>query len=483
MSKPRFWFFVALLSLIACVKRGLIFCLGPAAAIGDQVSYWRHGEMVADGNWLLLGSPEDFRTPLYPMFLGLFQHLLGPYALMGVVIAQHMLLFAAGLLVAYLVCRLTGSRTATLLAYAWLVSCQIRPWFCNTVLTEPLFTLFLIGSLGALIAYHRNPDARWAAAFASLLAITTLVRPVPKLLWIPLLALFFLHATPWVARRVPLGRILGHTAVVVLVLIAVLLPWYVRNWVVLGEPFHTHIPTVNKWQVCFQGGSAARLPIPDTEPGRRLLGLIGTPEGDVPNRHCTAVLAALESRGLSAAEADDLVTAVCLDAIREHPTRFAWPIVKRFLNFWRVESEGIPFYDGPRSFGDQRLWRVESVADVYDDVLTHTPSHWLRWNELVAAAAFAGILLMITRPRTRLVGLSLAVVCLYFAGVTSALEVENYRYRMVLEPLMILAVVCGAWALQPRFESGRRELRLNLGRWRVQVARSEAPAPVPRELT
>jgi hypothetical protein len=68
MSGPRFRFYFALLCLLACVKRAIIFSLGPAASIGDQAGYWAHGELAAGGDWLLLGSQVNFWTPLYPMF-------------------------------------------------------------------------------------------------------------------------------------------------------------------------------------------------------------------------------------------------------------------------------------------------------------------------------------------------------------------------------------------------------------------------------
>lgn len=436
--------------------------------------------MVAEGDWLWLGSRIDYRGPLYPMVLGMFQRAFGEYALMAVVIAQHLLLLGAGLLNAFTCWRVTGSRVATLVAYGLSVACLMRSWFGNVVLTEPLFIFFLTATVGALAAYHRRPSLRWAAMFALFLGLTVLVRPVPKLLWVPLVGLFFIHATRWAHKRLRFGLVAKHAACAMAVFFAVLAPWVVRNWFAFGEPFLARLPAVNKWEVCFQGGSAARLPIPDTPAGRRLLALIGTPEGDVPDRYCYAVIGALTEKGLDLEEQDRLVTAVCLDAIHEYPLEFAWPVLKRFINFWRAEADDIPYYGWQCEYGNLRDWRIESIASVYDDVLRNTPSHWWRWNEAVALIVGCGGLLMVLHPRTRALGLSLGAIFLYFAAVTAVVEVENYRYRMVLEPCLILAVVCGFANLNLRVSRTWDAVRFDVGRYSVRVLTSGAPRQRPK---
>lgn len=469
MSRGRFWLIFGLLFLFACTKRLLTFCLGPGSFIGDAPEYWLHGRQVVMGDWLLLESTVDYRTPLYPVFLGLCQSLFGSHALMAVVILQHLSLLATGLLTALVCWRLTSSRVAVLLAYGCYSACLLRSWYGNVILTEPLFLFLLTSAVAALVEYHRRPRLGWAIAFAVLLAVTVLVRPVPKLLWIPLIGLFFLQATRWAYERYPLRRIAMHSIAAVAVFFLTLAPWYVRNSMVFGDLFLARLPAVNKWQVCFQGGSASRLPIPNTPAGRRVLELIGTPDGDVPDRYCYAAIGAFEQQGLSDEEIDQLVTAVCTDAIREHPFQFAWPAIKRFFNFWRTEADGIPYYASQPELLGHQSWRVEGIARVYDDILEHTPSHWLRWNELIAAMVVIGTLLLISQPRTRAVGLSLAVIFLYFPAVVAAVELENYRYRMVLEPCIVLAVVCGLASLKPRFSPAWDEFRLDIGRFSVRV--------------
>ncbi len=483
MSARLFWLVFGLLFLVACSKRLLTFALGPGAFVGDSTQYWALGEQVAAGDWLLLASDVDYRTPLYPMFLGLFQRAFDEDAMMAVVIVQHLLMMGTSLLVALACWQTTRIRVATLVAYGLSVACLTRAWFANTILTEPLFAFFLTATVCALTAYHRRPSFRASGAFALLLGLTVMVRPVPKLLWLPLVALFFLNASRWAEERLSLGRIAKHAFLAIALYFAVLAPWYARNWVRFEELFLARLPTVNKWQVCFQGGSAARLPIPDTPAGRRLLDLIGTPEGDVRHRYCRAAIEALAAKGLSPEETDQLVTRACLDAIREHPVAFAWPAFKRFVNFWRTEADGI-HYDHPkrghhRHRHRHRHWRVERVAGVYDGVLRHTPSHWWRWNETVALAVACGTLLMVLVPGTRAIGLSLAAIFLYFSAVTAAVEVENYKYRMILEPSFWLAIVCGFRNLNLRVSRADGALRFDVGPYSVQIVIRGSPKQRP----
>jgi hypothetical protein len=83
------------------------------------------------------------------------------------------------------------------------------------------------------------------------------------------------------------------------------------------------------------------------------------------------------------------------------------------------------------------------VANAYEKVLRKTPVHYLRFNEFVMVLVAVGTLGMIWGRHTRALGLSLAMSFLYFAAVTAVAEIENYRYRMILEPCMWVAVVCG----------------------------------------
>jgi hypothetical protein len=435
---------IAFLLLIDCIKHGLTFTTGPTAIVFDAREYWQQAGNVATGDWLLMPGSADCRTPLYPLFVGTLRWLFASDALIAVAVVQHGLQIVTGLLTALICWRVSGSRAIALVGYALSVLCLTRPWFANVLLTESMFTLLLTATVAAVAAYHHQPSMSRSALIGVLLGATILVRPVPQLLFLPLAGLFFLHATTATAFR----QALQHCAAVVLVLMAALAPWCLRNWIVFEHPYIARVPAVNKWQVCFQDGSAARLPIPQDAAGQRLRKLL--PEidrGHAGHRHCYRVVAALKDKGLSDRQVDELISSVCESAVREHPSPFAWATFKRFVNFWRCEVQEYPFYstypNRTSRLHGQRTWRIESVATWYEAVLRRVPAGRLRWNELVACAAAAGTILLIARSSTRPFGCSLAVVFLYFASVTAVLELENYRYRMVLEPCLIVAVACG----------------------------------------
>jgi hypothetical protein len=146
-------------------------------------------------------------------------------------------------------------------------------------------------------------------------------------------------------------------------------------------------------------------------------------------------------------ETDQLMTAVCLRAIRSDPKRFASAYVRRFVNYWRCVVNRFPSVGPaewrPDGFDGQKVRRSPLAARVLTPVLSNTAARCLWMNELVAASVFAGVAGVLVRSETRRYGLAVGLLLLYFAAVTAAVEIENYRYRMVVEPAMIIAVVCG----------------------------------------
>src|SRR5690606_35390841 len=122
-------------------------CTGPAVIVDDAWEYWHRGQLVCDGNWLQLGDDVDYRTPLYPIFLGTMQKLFGEYALLAAVVAQHLLQIGAGLMTAWTCWLLTSSRLVTLAGYALSVACVTRAWYANVTLTGTMFMFLMTATL------------------------------------------------------------------------------------------------------------------------------------------------------------------------------------------------------------------------------------------------------------------------------------------------------------------------------------------------
>ena len=344
MSPRPSWLLFAALFAVDCAVHVLTFSLGPGPVVLDAEEYWVGAGDVAAGDWLQRSGRLDYRTPLYPMFVAVPRRFCGEYAHMAVVISQHVLLLCANGVTAFICWRVSRNGWAALAGYALAVLSLTRAWYANLVLTEALFTLLLTAAVGALVEYHQRPTVGRSAVFGLFLGLTILVRPVPQWLWPLLLLLFFLHGSRGTCqpRRFPV--ILQHAVVAATVIVLLCTPWCARNWAMFGQPFLARLPAENKWLACFQHGSGGGLPIPDDPAGRRLLDLIGTPDGDVPDRSCHAVIVALRDKGLSKEDRDQLVAAVCRAAIREHPGRFSWAAFKRFVNFWRSYCRRHPVF-------------------------------------------------------------------------------------------------------------------------------------------
>jgi hypothetical protein len=438
-----FWLVMAGLFAITVTKHILTFSTGPAVIVDDAQEYWRRGLRVMSGDWLQLGDDVDYRTPLYPIFLGTMQTLFGQYALVAVVVAQHLLHIACGLLTASTVWELTQSRRVTAAGYALSVLCVTRAWYANVTLTGSLFMFFLTATVRMLACYYRRPSTGRITATGALLAAATLVRPIPQMLWLPLFGLLLLVPTMSFRTRV------RHALVATLTVLVVLSPAMVRNFVNHDAPYVAKVPPINKWVVCFHDQSAANLPIPQSAAGQKLLSLLpdlNTFDPEVRNGY--RVLERLEAAGLTDEEIDKLITSTCFDAVRENPGVFAWKAFKRLGNFWRTTVREYPYYssydlDDPAKYEGQVTWRFEPIASWWELVLSNTLSTSVRWLEIDFLACMLGTFLLIRRPETRFFGLSLAIMFVYFPTITALLEVESYRYRRVLEPTIVVAIAAG----------------------------------------
>jgi hypothetical protein len=105
----------------------------------------------------------------------------------------------------------------------------------------------------------------------------------------------------------------------------------------------------------------------------------------------------------------------------------------------------------------QIRWHSPVLADLLHRLEHYFPSRWLRMNELVLLAIVAATVMLLIDPRLRTNGLVLGLTLLYFNLITAAVEIPAYRYRMILEPVMIMIVVCA-------FAAGCQRLRRPPGR-------------------
>jgi 4-amino-4-deoxy-L-arabinose transferase-like glycosyltransferase len=204
----------------------------------DAQDYDAHARSIAEGegysDTLAHGRPTAFRPPGYSYLLG------GVYRLAGVESAPldervhaarvtgALLGAAIVALIGVLAAQLWGPRVALVAAALAAVYVPLIT-VGGAVMSEPLFTVLMLGALVAAIAHRRSGRGLRLAAVAGLLTgLAILTRPNGAVL-LPLLAV-----AVWARPR---GRWTSLRAPAVLVVVAVLavVPWTVRNAVELDS--------------------------------------------------------------------------------------------------------------------------------------------------------------------------------------------------------------------------------------------------------
>jgi 4-amino-4-deoxy-L-arabinose transferase-like glycosyltransferase len=212
---------------------------------GDAYSYYYYGQEIADGRGYI-SYALDVATAYFPIgypaaLAGLFwvvQHTPIPDDLPTAgVVFQAALGTASVALVFVIVRRLFGGTTALVAAALTAVSPNLV-FYTATFNLETTFVFLLLGALAVLVTHdwHAGPPTRARmVAFGAVLGLSVLVRPF---------SLPFLGAAA-VALVVAYGWRRGIVAVgwAALVLVALLVPWTVRNAVAMDAfvPFSTNL--------------------------------------------------------------------------------------------------------------------------------------------------------------------------------------------------------------------------------------------------
>ncbi len=192
--------------------------------IMDEQQYSQIARNLVAGNGFAWGpgAPTSIRPPLYPAMLAATWQALGADNLQAIRVVQIVLSLATAALVYLIGLRAFGAATATWAAAAvWLYPSFI--YYDFLILTETLFTFWLVAFVLATVRLVQAPRALFAVCCGASLGLAALTRSV---LWpLPLLlcpALMFL-------MRVPAARRLALSSLVLIAYLVVVGPWAVRN--------------------------------------------------------------------------------------------------------------------------------------------------------------------------------------------------------------------------------------------------------------
>jgi 4-amino-4-deoxy-L-arabinose transferase-like glycosyltransferase len=396
----------------------------------DAVDYDVHARSIAQGEGfsrtLAHGRPTAFRPPGYPYFLGAVYHVFKAdrepvkERVRVARIAQAFVGTALVALVGLVALQLWGS-VAGLVALGLAAIYLPLILVGGAVMSEPLFDVFMVASLAAVLAYRRSRHRyAWALAAGVLAGLAALTRAQALILLLPL-ALAVWDGRPWRARAA-----LGPPLVLVLAALLTITPWTIRN----ARELHAFVPISTQFGSAL-AGTYNDLSRADTENPASWHGLRHVPDYAYLYDRVRETNEATLERELRSAS---------LHYIGDHPTyvaKVAWWNTRRMLDL-----------------GGLRRSRATAATITIDHDWADRAilCFWI-----FAAVALAGAFTAMARRAPWYVW---AMPVLMFLSVVF-LVVETPRYRTPIDPFLVLlataAVVTGARrALAWRSAQGRR---------------------------
>lgn len=207
----------------------------------DSFCYERLGINILQGNGYSIADtppwlPNSTMTPLYPLFIAGIYSVFGrsPYAVMAVQIVLSLGLIAA---VAWFACRGFSAKPGLLAGI--LMSLNLCFAFYSTqIMTDVLFLSLLLPALWfAFKAFNGNSPVKSGLAAGAFFGLAALTRPIA--LYFPvLLPVLFLV-------KKPNRRTLAGYGLMLLIHVAVISPWLVRNRVVFERFFFSTVQSFN----------------------------------------------------------------------------------------------------------------------------------------------------------------------------------------------------------------------------------------------
>jgi 4-amino-4-deoxy-L-arabinose transferase-like glycosyltransferase len=200
--------------------------------VADARDYDGHAVSIAQGNGYSASyalRPTAFRPPGFTYLLG------GVYWAAGVgraaapervIVARRAQVVIGTVLVATigLVAGLVWGPVVALVAMALAAVYVPLVTMSGTVMSEPLFAVFMLGSLGAAIMHRRSPHRwRWALLAGALAGLSILTRANAMILLLPLALVAWDLRPRWSLRAI------GPPAALVVVALLVVSPWTIRN--------------------------------------------------------------------------------------------------------------------------------------------------------------------------------------------------------------------------------------------------------------
>ena len=439
--------YFVVLTLAALALRLFFYTRFPHVT-GDSLIY---GDIAR--NWLdhgvfglsRAGGPEAtwIRLPGYPAFLTACFVLFGREHYHAVLLTQ-IVIDVAGCLVIADLARRTVSDRAGCFAFLLAALCPFTANYTAAPLTETLSIFFVAVALDCAVAGFMALDegrASWKAWAVCALAVAAgiLLRPDGGILLVAI-GLFLL----WRMWRRPAERVrlFWAGALILLVSVAPLAPWTVRNW----RAFHQFQPLApryandadefvpsgfDKWMRTWAADYTATEDVYWQVPGDDVdLNLLPPRAFDTEQQRAQteALFAEYGKTHYISPELNARFEALADERVRSHPLRYYVGLpLARVVDMWvRPRTEMLPL--------DSHWW--DFPGDPHDSILA---TAWGVLNLLFLLAAVMGV---VRGPRPRYLALMLLFVALRSAFLGT---LENPEPRYTLECYPVVFVLGGAW--------------------------------------
>ena len=438
-------FLVLVLLLLIAAKTAAVLLGGPVPIQRDAFGYWKLSALVMQGDLLMLQAPISYRTPIYPWFLAILRLISGTQSLQVLAVIQGLFSLGSLVIAASIAARITKLPKAFVLTLVLSLPIVSSLTFDAAVLSESMFIFLFMLNLLAILDYAKYGTATRASWVGFTFAMTLLTRPIVILIWIPhLFFLLLIHLRKNGRLRslsmnpIPY-RVRGyHLLLAGLIVTACSAPWMFRNQLLFGKPFLTEFVGRNIWIVTFRDGSGAGLTLPLSSSADQLRQRLNQVDAADQWQDTWQVSNALVRSGLNDATADQLMKTVALQTAQQDKSAFAYKAFRRVINYWRCAASELPSQgksNGP--FYGQQTWAVS--IPVIEFALQNRFSQSVNLNTmLLSGLAFCVMLLIVNYP-TRAYGIWIFTILAYFSLVTGILEIPDYRYRIVVEPVVVLS--------------------------------------------
>lgn len=416
----------------------VVYAAREPQGIHDPIFYFAYGDAISDGRGYAL--PDGY-TAYYPVgyslalaaVFALVKHTPLPDNLVLTAAYFQLFLGVATVALVFEVARRLFNPSVGLLAALWLTVFPNLIFHTATYLTETLFNFLVMAALLVLLWgdwRRRRPGWAQLALFGALVGASALVRPI-SLLFLPLLPLV------WLVAGFGWRRALGYAAAATVATVAVILPWTVRNIVVMDAPVLISTNLGDNLCMGHYAGAPGHFALP------------GVCFSEEPYR------------GLSREEFEvrrnDDNTRKAIRYALHHPVQELKLLSSKSYYTWRHDHDGLraveSYGDDPFLGADART-ALERIADVFFFVTIS-----------LGGLGLAGF---VARPSEgRRLFFLLALLAL--AGAPLAFF-GDARFHVPVVPLLVVAA---AWAVLAAWAGARRLVRSAA----VEVAEGERPMP------